>query len=229
MILLEPLTTAQLIVIVSVGGSFLLGALAIIFNPMLNSKLKKIERSEISSHKEITDSIKMVSTDVKEIKTTLNDHTKVISHYVSEKEIITSLEIIRRDALKYNNFDKEVTVFIDLLASVTIDVMQEILDISLKNVNEEQLKTKLLGARTLIYNHQICNEDAKKYINKFRQHRSQAKYAEHFLYEILDISKDTVNSKTERFRVISEAFMQNLMRDAIVIWLESINSNSNDR
>lgn len=210
--------------IISASGAVLISALAIIFNPVLSRSLKKLQESNNRAHQKINERIDGVDEDMEALHRNLSAHNEFIQFYVSEKETIKTLEVILRDALKYVGEGSKIGTYMEFVGHITIDAIKEILDIGLDKLTLEQLKAKLLYARASAFDRE-CGLIDPEFIASLEDKRMANKAGDKFVCDVIAIAQDTVNQKQARFRVLCEAYMQNLMRDMILLLTAQANKN----
>lgn len=216
--------------IIIISG-FILTALGIIFNPRMFAKInilrrdidKKLQEILIVGNKQysiIKEEVKEIKNDIINIDSEIKDHNKFISTYIAEKGTIQCLDFVVADALKYvSEYDDEISNFIMFISKITIDAFKELMEIGVDNFTKELLNGKLKLARNKAFNNKY-EFVTVKYLDKFKKLRLKNKSGEILVEQLLDINLDNVNSKRERYRNITEHYMQNLMKDVIISWNE---------
>jgi len=218
----------ELIVIIS---GFIITALGIIFNPAISSKINSLRKDiEIklqemlnlsnNQYNIIKEDVREIKKDIVNIDSEMKDHNKFISTYIAEKGTIQCLDFVVSDALKYvSEYDEKLSNFIMFISRISIDLFRELIDIGVDNFTKELLNGKLKMARNKAFNNKY-DFVSPEYLKKFKSIRLKNKSGEILINQLLDISSDNVNSTTERFRNITEHYMQNLMKDIIITWNE---------
>lgn len=212
---------------ISIIFGFTITGLGIIFNPVVTSKINKMQREQNkkldefayitdSVNRELTKSVNSISSDIKLLGSQLSNHNTFIQHQLGEKETLNSLRFIVDDALKYVEPDPSIRGYILHISDVVIQMVNELLDIGIDNLTTDMLVNKQELLQKRLYDEvSYVNQD---FLKAFKKLRLKQNYKKTFVDDILEISSDVVNSKRERFRVTIEGYMQRMIRDIIVTW-----------
>jgi len=171
----------------------------VIFNPILkkrhDSLLKLITNNDVINTN--------THTEIFKILTTSQD---MLNYYTSKREICHGVRKIINDSLVYCN-DTVLSEYVNTQGNTIIDFCEDILGTGLAHINKNQL---LINIRTIITH---SNMDCiallgNDFANKIKE--KQEEFITKFGKDTIELKADSfMNSKNNRFRVLSELFTQN--------------------
>jgi hypothetical protein len=196
------------------SGFFIISALGIIFNPVIHGVEKKINENLLPIKSKMNDLYSKIS----ELSNDVINHNEYIKKYVSEKEILSSLEQIVENGLSYIDENKSIYVYLNEISRIYIEIISELLDIGIDNFSQRSLKNKIFILNKAMF------QDKIKWVDKqYLEHLKRIRYEKSnknldFIKDLLIIKNDKFNSKEDRFRISAESFLHNLLRDIILTY-----------
>lgn len=196
------------------SGIFIISALGIIFNPAIYGVRKKIKEELNGVESKVNDLYNKIN----ELSEDFVNYNTYIKDYISKKETVSSLEQTIENGLGYIDENKDIYIYLNEVSRTFIKIIGELLDIGIENLNERILKNKMLILDRVMYEDKNHLVD-KVYLNKLKKTRKRDNQKTYdFINGLLKVSEDDINSKTERFRNMSESFLYDLLRDIILIY-----------
>lgn len=171
----------------------------VIFNPILKKR-------HDSLLKLITDNDNINTSKHKEIFNILTTSQDMLNYYTSKREICYGIRKIINDSLVYCN-DTALSEYINIQGNAIIDFCEDILGTGLAHINKNQL---LINIRTIIThsNMDCITLLGNEFTNKIKE--KQEEFITKFGKDTIELKADSfMNSKNNRFRVLSELFTQN--------------------
>jgi len=207
---------------------FLTIMVTIIFHPGLAKIRTSIKNLGIDLHAEMVSNLNKLENQnkkehdgiigtINDISTSLDEHTKFIQQYTAEKETIVTLEFAIKDCLKYIDPESKIYEYIQMTGQTVVDMTKELIDIGIDNFEEHILLAKLRAVKARLFSTKKNSIDAE-YIRTLKKYRENKRDSGKIVKDLLEVKSDFVNSKKERFRVVLESYMLNILRDVVVIW-----------
>jgi len=191
-------------------------AIAYIVNHKPNKKIKNLDetlRSYIVSN----------DSDHKKIMDNLTSHSNTISKYLDDRNIRHKISKVYSNAIEIVD-DYDIAFCISRFCDIMSDFSECMLLTGINNVKQD-----FLHSRSKILKNAICKE-ISQYTKDYSYDNKQLLISlfDKYIGSILEIITDDMNSKTDRFFVKTEDFVQTIVKDGIKIYIkEKTNENKN--
>jgi hypothetical protein len=218
---------------ITIIAGFIITALGIIFNPAITSKIKDL-KEEItkkidqfvadnnSVHNTIISDVNNIKRTIDNFKKSLSEHTEFIIALNKEKEVKTALEYSIKEATMYIDTKQHIHEYLMCVFRKFVKVVDEIMTVGIEKIDRIQLENKMKLFRANCFSHNEVDFIDEDFLREFSKYRKNKPDYNRYIDEIMTIKDDKVNSKISRFRVITENYFQNLLRDAVLVWSEFI-------